>query len=132
MPFLNVLVSRRPDQALVETIAQGLTEHTSRLLRKPADVTAVAVGFVPPEQWTVGGSSLAAQGLSSFWLDIKVTAGTNTKDEKAAYMRAVFSFMEGVLGPLHKESYILVDDVSADAYGFGGESQEFRYVRAKL
>jgi len=132
MPFVNVIVSRPPDATLVARIAEGVLERTSRLLHKPREITSVAVTFVPPAQWTVGGRTLQDQGLASFWLDIKVTEGTNTKDEKAAYLREVFSFFRELLGPLHDESYILVHDVRADAYGYGGQSQEARYVKAHL
>jgi 4-oxalocrotonate tautomerase len=132
MPILDVTISRQPSSTLAAEIARGLVERTVRVLRKKADLTAVAVRFVPPEHWLVGGRSLAEQGLASFWLDIKVVDGTNTKDEKAAYLREVFSFMADVLGPLHEESYVLVHDVRADAYGYGGETQELRYIRGKL
>src|SRR6266545_4148009 len=93
MPILNVTISAQPSAELVRRIAGGLVERTARVLRKRPDLTAVAVQFVPPEHWIVGGRSLAEQGLSSFWLDIKVVDGTNTKDEKAAYQREVFAFM---------------------------------------
>jgi 4-oxalocrotonate tautomerase len=132
MPFLNVTVSRQPNAELVSKIARGLVERTARVLRKVPDVTSVAVNFVPPQHWVVGGRSLEEQGLASFWLDIKVTESTNTKDEKAQYIREVFAFMREVLGPLHSESYILVHDARADAYGYGGLTQEHRYVKAQL
>jgi 4-oxalocrotonate tautomerase len=132
MPILNVTISRKPSADLVKQIADGLAERTHRLLGKPRDVTSVAVTFVPPEHWIVAGRSLEEQELASFWLDIKVTDGTNTKDEKATYLEEVFSFMRSVLGPLHGESYILVHDVRADAYGYGGKTQEHRYVRSRI
>jgi len=132
MPILKVTISRRPDRELAKKIAEGLVERTSRILGKSKDVTAVAIDFVQPEHWIVGGHSLEDQGLASFWLDIKVTDSTNTKDEKASYLREVFAFMGTVLGPLHDESYALVHDVRADAYGYGGKTQEFRYVKSQL
>jgi 4-oxalocrotonate tautomerase len=132
MPFLNVTISRLPDAELVGKIARGLVERTARVLRKAPDVTSVAVNFVPPEHWVIGARSLKEHGLASFWLDIKVTDSTNTKDEKAQYFREVFSFMSDVLGPLHSESYILVHDARADAYGYGGLTQEYRYVKAQV
>jgi 4-oxalocrotonate tautomerase len=58
--------------------------------------------------------------------------GTNTKDEKALYLTEVFAFMRRALGNLHEESYVLVNEVPADAYGFGGLTQEHRYVASKL
>ncbi len=35
-------------------------------------------------------------------------------------------------GPLHNESYLYVDEVRGDAYGFGGLTQERRYIAGKL
>ncbi|WP_263300728.1 tautomerase family protein [Azospirillum agricola] len=40
--------------------------------------------------------------------------------------------MAEVLGPLHEESYILVHEVQADAYGYGGRTQEHRCIAGKL
>ena len=97
-----------------------------------AAVTAVAVALVPAAQWFVAGQSLEAAGLAGFWLDIVVTDGTNTKDEKAAYVAAVFAAMADLIGPLHTESYVLVREVKADAYGYGGRTQEARYVQSKM
>ncbi|UTD28766.1 hypothetical protein DB459_19560 [Bradyrhizobium sp. WD16] len=85
-----------------------------------------------PADWFAGGSSLAAQGLASFWLDIRIVDGTNTKDEKADYVAAVFRAMAELLGPLRHESYVHVHDVRADAYGFGGLTQERRYIARRL
>ena len=78
------------------------------------------------------GRSLADQGLASFWLDVHVSEGTNTKDEKADYIAATFRRMGELLGPLHNESYAHVDEVRGDAYGFGGLTQERRYIAGKL
>jgi 4-oxalocrotonate tautomerase len=37
-----------------------------------------------------------------------------------------------LLGPLHHESYAHVDEVRGDAYGFGGLTQERRYIARQL
>jgi 4-oxalocrotonate tautomerase len=132
MPIINITVSRPPDAQLVARLSEGVLERTARVLRKNRELTAVAFQFVPAEQWIVGGRSLADQGRHSFWLEIKVVDGTNTKDEKAAYLAEIFAFMEEVLGPLHPESYAHVHEVKADAYGFGGKTQEQRYIQGKL
>src|SRR3982750_3585463 len=57
----------------------------SRILRKPADVTAVIVERVNPAVWFVAGRSLQDQDKASYWLSVKVVDGTNTKDEKAQF-----------------------------------------------
>ena len=67
------------------------------------------------------------QGKSSFYFDIKVVDETNTKAEKAQYIREVFAAFERLLGNVHGESYIHIQDVRATAYGYGGLTQEFRF-----
>jgi 4-oxalocrotonate tautomerase len=48
-------------------------------------------------------------------------------------MREVFAaFGQLLKEPLHDESYVYVHDVRAEAYGFGGLTQEYRYVKAQL
>jgi 4-oxalocrotonate tautomerase len=133
MPILNLKVSASPSAELSQTLANGLVEVTVRVLHKRPELTAVAVDYTAPEHWIVGGKSLAQHRKASFWLDIKIVDGTNTKDEKAQYLQEVFSLMGRVLNrDLHEESYVLVHEVQADAYGFGGLTQEHRYVAGKL
>jgi 4-oxalocrotonate tautomerase len=132
MPILTVRVSTAPSAEMSEAIASGLVEVTARVLRKNPSVTAVAIDYTPPEHWIVGGKSLAQHGKASFWLDIKVVEGTNTKDEKAQYLFEIFALMGRILGELHAESYAFVHEVRADAYGFGGITQEHRYIAGKL
>ena len=131
MPILNLKISAAPGRELVAAASEILLDLTVRILHKKRDLSAIAIDFVPPEHWVVGGKTLAEQGKRSFYLDIKIVDGTNTKDEKAAYVAAVFDAFARLLGDLHGESYIFVHDVRADAYGYGGQTQEARYIRAK-
>lgn len=133
MPLISITYSSsRQAPALRADIAAAVTELTARILRKDPKVTAVIVKSVDAADWFAGGSSLAAQGLASFWIDVHVSEGTNTKDEKADYLAATFRRMGELLGPLHHESYLHVDEVRGDAYGFGGLTQERRYIAGKL
>ena len=131
MPILNLKISAAPSPELVAAASEILLDLTTRILRKQRELTAIAIDFVPPEHWVVGGRTLADQRKRSFYLDIKIVDGTNTKDEKAAYVAAVFEAFGRLLGDLHEESYIYVHDVRADAYGYGGRTQEHRYIAAK-
>jgi len=127
MPILNVKVSAPKSSELTREISELLLDLTSRILKKKREVTAIAIDYVDPADWIVGGSSLAEQGKKSFYFDIKITDETNTKDEKALYIREAFDGFARLLGDLHEESYIYVQDVKAAAYGYGGYTQEYRY-----
>jgi 4-oxalocrotonate tautomerase len=132
MPVLNVTVSAAPDAALSERIASELSDLTKNILHKDPAVTSVAIIYIAPENWIVGGKSLASQGRNSFLLDIKVTAGTNTKSEMADYIAAVFQTMGRLLGDLHDTSYTVVHEVPAAAWGFAGKTQEHRFVASRI
>jgi len=127
MPILNVKVSAPRSSELTREISELLLELTGRILKKKREVTAIAIDYIDPADWVVGGSSLEEQGKKSFYFDIKITDETNTKDEKALYIREAFDGMARLLGDLHEESYIYVQDVKAAAYGYGGYTQEYRY-----
>lgn len=102
------------------------------ILHKDPKVTAMVIEEVAPEDWFIAGHSLAETGKAAFWLDIRVTDGTNTKDEKAAFVGAAFKVFGEFLGPLDEECYVHVDDTRGDGYGYGGLTQERRYITGKL
>jgi len=133
MPLITVTYSSsRHSPSLKADIAAAVSELTARLLHKDPKVTAIVMRSVDAADWFAGGRSLADQQLASFWLDVHVSEGTNTKDEKAEYLAAMFKRMDELLGPLHHESYLHVDEVRGDAYGFGGLTQERRYIAGQL
>jgi 4-oxalocrotonate tautomerase len=127
MPILNVTVSGSRSDELTGQIAGTLLDLTTRLLGKKPEVTSIAVRYIDPRDWIVGGRSLAEQRKNSFYFDIKITDETNTKVEKAEYIRQSFAAFSRLLPDLHEESYIHVEDVRAAAYGYGGRTQEFRF-----
>lgn len=127
MPILTVKVSGKKSRDLTNRIASLLMDLTSRILGKKRDVTAIAIEYVDHDSWFVGGKLLSEVGKNSFYFDIKITDETNTKDEKARYIEEAFAGFDRILGNLHEESYIHVQDVRAASYGYGGKTQEYRY-----
>jgi 4-oxalocrotonate tautomerase len=128
MPFIHVLVGALGSQDLTARLAAAVQKLTCTHLNKDPALIAVAIQYIAPDQWYVGGQSLAAPNRTSAWLDIKITDATNTKLEMATYIAAVFAAFTDLLGPLHPASYVLVHPVPASAYGYGGQTQERRYV----
>ena len=127
MPILSVKIGAMKSIETTRRVSALLIELTSRILRKPPEVTAIVIDYVDPADWVVAGRSLVERGLASFTFDIKVTDETNTKDQKAQYIREAFEGFRTILGDVHEESYIYIEDVRAAAYGYGGRTQESRY-----
>lgn len=132
MPILNLKISGEPSPELTQKVATTLVDLTAKILHKNPNMTAVAIDYINPNHWIIGGKTLAEQGKNSFYMDIKVTDSTNTKDEKAQYIAVVFTRMNDLLRELHSESYIYIQEVRDDAYGFGGLTQGYRYITSIL
>jgi 4-oxalocrotonate tautomerase len=131
MPMITIsYATSRSQPDLKATVARAASDLAAQILHKDPKVTSVQVQAADPADWFCGGRSLAQSGLAGFWLEIRITEGTNTK--VAAFVAAVFKRMGELLGPLHEESYVYAHDARADAYGFGGVTQERRYIAGKL
>ncbi|MBS9478364.1 4-oxalocrotonate tautomerase [Ancylobacter radicis] len=131
MPMIQISFAADSRPAIEPQIAARAAELAARWLGKDPALTAVSLIRVPAAHWFCAGRSLAEQGLAGFWLDIRVTEGTNTKDEKAAFIAATFAAMGELIGPLYPESYVHVVEARGDAYGYAGLTQERRYIEAR-
>jgi 4-oxalocrotonate tautomerase len=129
MPYLNLQICPVAGRAVdLPQLARTLTDLTAGLLRKNPDLTAVQIDLVPPEQWFLAGLSLARQHRqASFHLQVQVTAQTNTEAEIAAYLAAVHAALGEALGGVHPASYIVIEQLPAAHWGYGGLSQAQRY-----
>ncbi len=131
MPYLNIRISEPESQDRTKAVAETLAKLTATILHKKQELTSIAVEYVAGTKWFVAGTPVSAQDVKTFFLEINITEGTNTKDEKARYVKEVFSTMEAILGKLHPASYIIIRDLTADSWGYSGETQEFRYIKGK-
>ncbi|MCY1643312.1 tautomerase family protein [Methylorubrum sp. SL192] len=131
MPMITVrYVTASPRADLRSDIAQLATRLGAERLGKDPNVTAVLVEEADPQGWFIAGKRPTDAGLSAFWLDIKITAGTNTKADTTSFVSAAFAGMEALIGPLHEECYVFVHAVDGDAYGYGGRTQNGRWAAA--
>ena len=125
--MINVKVSGKKSAEMIKKISDLLLDTTEKILKKKKDLIAIAIEFVEHDTWLVGGVSLSEQNKNSFYFDITVTDETNTKDEKALYIKENFAGFEKILGELHPVSYIYIIDARAATYGYQGKTQEYRY-----
>ncbi|MET0520051.1 MAG: tautomerase family protein [Burkholderiaceae bacterium] len=131
MPYLHLKLSALPADELANQLAAALTDLTVDVLKKKRELTAVTVEQLSHERWFIGGEALANRSQQSFYLDIRVTAGTNTKDEKAEYIARVFAAMASRLGAVAAASYVVIHEVPAEGWGYEGQTQEFRYIKGR-
>lgn len=131
MPMIIVrYATPTPSETLDATIAAAVSGWSAEHLRKDPGVTAVLVEPADGRTWWIAGRRPVEDGLAAFWIDVKITAGTNVKAETTRFVRAAFDGMADLLGPTHPESYVLVHAVDGHAYGYGGRTQEGRWAAA--
>ena len=126
MPYLNLSYASAEVPSHAD-LAVVLTDLTVARLGKKRELTVVTVQRVPLADWFLGGAGLGP-GQSGALLEIRITAGTNTKGEKAAFIREVFDALEEHLPRLVPASYVNLHEPPADAWGYAGLTQEYRYI----
>ena len=126
MPTLQLKISPLQNPSTYRSLADALTGLTALHLRKRPEVTAVMIDDVPAARWHIGGRDV--RGPTAF-LEISITAGTNTAQEKAAFIAAAFEALQNQLGggqPLAPASYVIVRELPATDWGYGGQTQAAR------
>jgi 4-oxalocrotonate tautomerase len=127
MPYVSATLQAPPSAELTARIIGALTDLTVDVLGKERARTTVVVHYVPAGQWARGGSALPVRG---YFVEVKVTAGTNLRNDKARYVREVNRTLQSLLG--EASGYVAVAELAADSWGYTGETQELHYVRATL
>jgi 4-oxalocrotonate tautomerase len=126
MPTLQLKVSPLQNPPRYQSLARALTELSTQLLGKRQEVTAVMIEDLPAAQWYVGAREVPGPTAC---LEISITQGSNTAQEKAAFIAAAFVELQTQLGAgkaLEPASYVIVREVPATDWGYGGQTQAAR------
>lgn len=124
MPTLQLKLTPVLPAPAQAALAAELTQLTATVLGKRPEVTAVLVELVElVPQWFIGGVPVAQ---ATAWLTISITAGTNTAAQKAAFIAAAHALLQRHLGTLAPASYVIVHELPATDWGYGGQTQAAR------
>jgi 4-oxalocrotonate tautomerase len=130
MPTLNLKVAPLQNPGRYRQLAAALTTLTAELLGKRAELTAVMIEDLPAARWYVNADEVQRPTAC---LEISITAGTNTADEKALFIKRAFAELQrqlGAGGPLEAASYVIVRELPATDWGYGGQTQQARKLRS--
>jgi 4-oxalocrotonate tautomerase len=123
MPTLQLKISPSAAPAVQAALARELTALTASILGKRPEVTALMIEELPAARWYIGAAPVPR---GTAWLEISVTAGTNTAQQKAAFIAAAFAALQLHLGagqPLAPASYVIVRELPASDWGYAGQTQ---------
>jgi 4-oxalocrotonate tautomerase len=122
MPFARLTITAIPLPKAADDLARELTNLIARDLGKRHELTSVLVEAPSGTHWTIGAElrPVAAH------LEVCVTAGTNTEDEKRAFVAHAMAMLHHALPGLDPATYVVVKELSATDWGYDGLTQADR------
>lgn len=128
MPFIRITVfgpTLAPEQvALLQTETTNLMES---VLGKVADLTSVLVEQPAAASWTIGRNAMRIAAH----VNATITAGTNSAPEKARFIDLIMKLLKSTFGSeLSPATYVVVEEVPAQSWGYDGRTQESRRPQA--
>lgn len=126
MPYINIrlgttVTSRQQQQLQVQTTS---LMHT--IMGKRQEVTVVHIQESTADQWSTNSMTLNQEDPVSAYVEIKVTQGTNTADEKSAMIAATVNMLKEVMGTIQEACYVVIDEIPANSWGYDGKTQAER------
>lgn len=112
-------------------LMSGLSKQMGELLGKREDLTVVNITHSAVDNWSVGGAPLNPDGWCGS-LMVHITAGTNSPSELSAFIAAANSLLLDILAsPPQAPVYIVINEIPANSWGYGGETQLERRVQVQ-
>lgn len=125
MPFIRITLGKSIELTDQQRLARRATELIAAILHKRAEVTAVQVITAGADAWCIAGDAIAPMLIPSH-AELFITEGTNRPAEKAEMIAALHRALEESCGPLPEASYIVIHDIPAGNWGYGGLTQAAR------
>ncbi|MEW2576770.1 tautomerase family protein [Streptomyces syringium] len=127
MPYFRVTVTG-PDlpSDLQRALAEGLTGLAVSVLRKSSARTIVHIDLVPADRYFVDGRPLT-DGRDAR-VEAGITLGTNSAEEKAAFIARAGELLSDLLGPLSRGG-VALHELHPESYGYQGVTQFDHYRR---
>ena len=125
MPYINYRIGSSLEESQKDIICSETTDFMNAIMHKKREVTVVHVEESSPQQWSVNGNRLSDKKPIPVYVDIKVTEGTNTPEEKSEMLKRTMGMLKECLGTTQEACYIVIDDIPSHSWGYDGYTQEY-------
>ncbi|MCW5698788.1 MAG: tautomerase family protein [Rhodospirillales bacterium] len=127
MPYINIAVAGAPlTKAQKQSLFDETTDLMAKVMGKNPTLTSVRIDEYPPENWAIGKTPVSPRNETAAHMDIKITAGTNTEDEKATMIESAMTMLKRVVDAVPVATYVIVHELDAGSWGYDGRTQADR------
>ncbi|MGY2060634.1 tautomerase family protein [Nocardia gipuzkoensis] len=122
MPFARLTLADPEVSADVRArFAAEVTALLEKDLLKEPEVTVVQVNPVAAANWFVAGAH--PERATGVHLEVSITSGTNTAQEKSAFIAHAYELLGELFGPLPAAAYVALYELDGESYGYNGVTQ---------
>ena len=127
MPYLNIklsgdMLSTQQRDALFSR----MTEMMADSMKKRREVTVVSIELTDQAHWAVAGRTLTLSDRPAAYVDIKITGGTNSSEEKSAMIAGTTAVLQEIVREIQTATYVVIHEIAADSWGYDGMTQASR------
>lgn len=126
MPYINIRLGNKLNSEQRKQLYEQATSLMHTVMRKRREVTVVHIQESEPQQWSTNSNSLTAKSPIGAYVEMKVTEGTNSVEEKAEMISQTVKMLRNVAGIIQEACYVVIDDIPADSWGYNGITQATR------
>ncbi len=126
MPYINIRLGATLNASQHKQIYTKTTSLMNTIMGKRREVTVVHIQESEPHFWSTNASTLEANDPIGAYVDIKVTEGTNTPEEKAEMISETVKMLKDNVGVVQEACYVVIDDIPANSWGYNGKTQAMR------
>lgn len=126
MPYINIRIGTTLESTQRKQLYEKTTALMNTVLGKRREVTVVHIQESEPQQWSTNAVQLSPNEPIGAYVDIKVTDGTNTPEEKAEMISQTVRMLKDVIDTIQEACYVVIDDVPANSWGYDGITQAAR------
>lgn len=131
MPYINIRLGCKLSNEQKKIINQKMTSLMNLVMGKNPEVTVVHIMESEQSEWSVNSLELNEENPIGAYVDIKVTQGTNTPEEKSKMIEETVLMLKDTVGAIQEACYVVVHDISADSWGYNGKTQYARVLEKK-
>ncbi len=126
MPYINIRIGTTLSDEQKNQLYEKTTLLMNTIMNKRREVTVVHIQESDAQQWSTNAVQLSANEPIGAYVDIKVTQGTNTPDEKKEMISLTNKMLQNIVGTIQEASYIVIDEIPAESWGYNGKTQAMR------